>query len=511
MSVYTVRPTSFAGATQWAASAGTALTCVNDASDSTYVRKSVDDVPGNQASLGLAAASITAGEFISHVSPFIRYKGTSGKAQMLAVYKQNATKYWLGVYADATIATTAEPGFSSSQVWTVADMANLLLGFYSYDTSSVSRAYVYELGATIYSMAKGTATPSNRTETTSAFPSIPVAVAVDIDTWQLRSGSYFDPWRTFTVQIDVESGGTAHGTGTLVASFEQDFIYTADGTYNETVTLDTSLTNGTYKVYARTIRHRVSENTITSEQYGAWSAAATLTMQAPLPNTPTGAAGPDQTLDRIAVIVTPVATTGYSDPIIYVQRSRDDGSTWEDVRGMQGIAGAFGVQTTLYDYEAEYGAVTKYRHRVAATYTGGAVNYSAWTSGTSGTIDAIGWNLKDPVNPGLNIIGLRVVPEPEDHIDEDLGVFRPLDRRYPVIVSGELTGWDGSLEIHTNTAAQWTALKTLLESQMVLRLESPFDGGKYIRLVGGAKVSKAGTSGSPRRKITVSYVETEAP
>jgi hypothetical protein len=138
-------------------------------------------------------------------------------------------------------------------------------------------------------------------------------------------------------------------------------------------------------------------------------------------------------------------------------------------------------------------------------------NTSAWSSTASSTITAADWNLKCPENSTINVIGINVTGEPSETITEDMGVFRALDRQYPVVVSGQLSGWDGDLTINTTTSADWTATRTLIEAQKVLLLESPFGWSKYIRIINGASAAMMGTNTQPRRVITLQYVQVDAP
>jgi hypothetical protein len=145
-------------------------------------------------------------------------------------------------------------------------------------------------------------------------------------------------------------------------------------------------------------------------------------------------------------------------------------------------------------------------------YSVGYPTSSAFVNSSSATVTLNAeWAIKSPTTPALNVNAVEVVDTPTEELTEDLGVFRPLDRRYPVVVAGQLGGYDGTLCIYTTTSAEWTAIRGLLESQQVLYLESGFGWSKYIRLVSGARVEIMGTTNAPRRKIEVSYVEVSAP
>lgn len=165
---------------------------------------------------------------------------------------------------------------------------------------------------------------------------------------------------------------------------------------------------------------------------------------------------------------------------------------------------------SFYDYESPRGVTVWHRARISATLNGAPI-----TSGPSGLLSSLlsadGWNLKVPETSALNVINTSVVGTISENINEDLGVFRPLDRRFPVIDAGTMTGWDGELRLNTSTASEWSAIQDVIEAQKVLLLESPFGWSKYIRIVNGAKVSTLGTPTAPFRSVTMSYVETDSP
>lgn len=166
--------------------------------------------------------------------------------------------------------------------------------------------------------------------------------------------------------------------------------------------------------------------------------------------------------------------------------------------------------SVAYDYEATRTVTNQYRIR-AVGLVSGFYSVSAFSTVATVTPTYTTWNLKAPENSALNIVDIKVVDNPTDNLVEEMGIFRPLGSRYPVIVSGTLSGWDGDLQIVASTSAEWTSLKTILESQKVLLLESAFGWSKYIRIINGAKTVMLGSATSPRRQVSVSYVEVTAP
>lgn len=397
---------------------------------------------------------------------------------------------------------------------TTAGSLRLNLGFQRWTNGAAPT--IADTWATIYTIKNATAAVSNVTMTTSPYAIIPVTATATID-WE--AGAADSNLSRVITEVRVEQGGTGVGTGTLkeLTGKWWGVSFTATGSQVVNVQLSNPLPNGTYNVYARAVRFRENQSFdaayAAADQTSAWTTAATLTMNNPLPTAPTVSMLTDNSLDRQIISVTPITTSGHTAPKIDIERSDDGGATWTPVRNATGVAGSFSVSKDFYDYECPRGNNDiQYRARVNTTYTGGIAMTSNWTTNTNvSMIVAADWNLKCPENASLNLLDVRVIDEPNEELTEDIGVFRPLDRRYPITVSGALGGWDGDLSIVTSNAAEWEALKPLLEAQKVLLLESNFGWQKYIRIVEGAKIQLSGSTTAPRRKIQVRYVETSAP
>lgn len=512
MSTYVVRPTSVLtndGGTNPSVEA-TVLTNLGDNSDSTTVNntgtKSISWV------FGLGTPTIPSTEFVARVGYSLRWKGnTSGNYSIGGIAYRAIDSKPTGIPSltpnNSSAFTTTQVAYQSVN-WSLSDVSSMRFLWYDgRSSSSWAQTDHADIWASIYTLALANATPSARTETTSVYPTIPVSVTATID-WE--SGTYdWQNLRKITTEVRIESGGSGVGTGTLVSQGTYTTNFVSTGTQSQNITMPDALANGTYKIYARALRYR-EDGLVYSDGYSAWSTAATLTMSTPLPNTPTVTLAADNTLDRIAVTVTPVATTGYSGPYIYVQRSDDGGITWNAVRNASGIAGIFGTASTFYDYEAPRATAVYYRAQIQATYSG-FVNASVWSSPQSTSVTADSWNLKNPSNPSANLVNVYIVGKPSEQVTEDLGVFRPLGRKYPVVVGGTISGWDGDLDIRTVDSSDWAAVKALAESQAVLYLESPFGWSKYIRLLSGTQAEISGTSTQPRRSVKMSYVQVDQP
>lgn len=491
------------------ATPATVLARLSDNSDSTVVT----NVSGLLCTwiFALATPSIPADEFVARVGTSIRYKGdtaqyTIGGRVYRSTDPEPSTRFTLTPASGGDFAS-AQLGYSSVN-WALSDIAALrYLWFDGRSSDNFAVTQHADLWSTVFTIKKATATPSNVTESSSAFATVPVAVAATVD-WEATTSDWQN-LRRVTVEVRIEQGGSGVGTGTLVATASQQLTFTSSGTQNTLIALTDALPNGTFKIYARALRYR-EDGIARPDQYGDWSTAKTLTMSAPLPAAPIVTAAADQDIDSVIVSVTPVATTNYLGPYIYLERSVD-GLNWVPVRSATGIAGVFGQATSFEDYEAPRAIAVYYRARIEATLSSAFINAGAWRTSAAVVVRAETWNLKDPLNPTTNAIGIRVSGSPSEQVTEEQGVFRPIGRKYPVVASGALSGSDGTLSVRTADDQEWAFVLSLFQEQTVLLLESLFGWSKYVRIIGGLKWSLAGTTTTPRRIVEVQYVEVEQP
>ena len=93
-------------------------------------------------------------------------------------------------------------------------------------------------------------------------------------------------------------------------------------------------------------------------------------------------------------------------------------------------------------------------------------------------------------------------------------VFRPLNATKSVVVSGSMTGDDGTIEWVTSTHSQWQTVYDLLTYQGPLRISSPFksvDGGPetYVVRLTSRDWKPEGTPDGPVRRVTANFVEVD--
>lgn len=513
MATYTIRPTSVvekSGALTPSASA-TIVTNLSDSSDATVVTNSGAKVA--KYVFGLQTASVPSDEFIARVGASLRWKGNAaGKYTVGARLYRSTDKKPAGAFTIApniTAAfTTTETGYASVD-WPLTDLAKLrALWVDNRANSAWATVQHAALFGTVYTIKKATAVPQNVTESSSVFATVPVDVTAVID-WEVDALDWQN-LRNVTIEVQVRSGGTSPTTGTLVSGTSVTVPFTVSATETVSVAIPDALANGSFNVYARALRYR-DDGLARDDQWGAWSSAATLTMSAPLPTAPTLATEVKATASAVKLTVTPVATTSYTNPFIYVERSADDGVTWLPVRFAWNVAGAFGTGFVVYDLEAPRAVGLKYRARVAATLSGVFLNESNWSLIGTATVPANDWTLKQTSDPAKNIVGVSVVGEPSESVEEDMGVFRPLGRKYPVIVNGTLSGWNGEVSVLCNSSAEWAALKTVIESREIVLIESPFGWSKFVRIMTGVQSVMSGTYSTARRAVSLSYLEVDRP
>ncbi|OPZ43731.1 MAG: hypothetical protein BWY94_01822 [Actinobacteria bacterium ADurb.BinA094] len=266
---------------------------------------------------------------------------------------------------------------------------------------------------------------------------------------------------------------------------------------------DAALPNDTYRAYARGRRY------FTAAQWSPWTYLAFTVGVTPCPP-PTLTATLDDAHQRITLTATPQSATGAADPLTRIERTEDGGATWEAVRGADPLAGAFGAAATVHDYEAARGVALSYRAATEATFNDVQLVSSYATAAVEGTLSRSGWNLKCPLDPALNALDVLIDKDPEWTQNEEATTFRPVGRKYPVVVSTSVGGADGALAATCHTEDEWTALEALRDYPGTLLLESPYGWARYIRII-TRSWTETGAPGFARRRVACSFLEVGAP
>lgn len=263
----------------------------------------------------------------------------------------------------------------------------------------------------------------------------------------------------------------------------------------------------TYRAYVRVAQ------TVNGESH--WSAWAYDQFQVSVTTSDVQTVTPVATDASAYITVTCARDTGSSAwEYIEVQRSRDSGATWEDVRSATfvdatGNANSFSV----IDYETGNGEAVKYRAR-ATYYSSGYPIVGDWTesSGTESWTSTSAW-LKSPLTPANNTA--IVVPDPFQTFSYParVGVFNVIGSTTPVAVTELVAAPTTTLLIDTDTETDSNDVLTLLRDMLLLYCPTNCEGTTAIQYlaVTGTSMTPTVRRGKIRRRWAVNVVEVDPP
>jgi hypothetical protein len=165
---------------------------------------------------------------------------------------------------------------------------------------------------------------------------------------------------------------------------------------------------------------------------------------------------------------------------ITLQRSLDDGASWENVRNAVGLQ-PLGQQGIVYDYEVPAGKLAQYRAITTASEAGNAVtsDYSATLAQTVAlTIDR--WWLKDAVDPALNM-PITVAPPFQFRRKEPVQTFDPMGRSDSVWTSDGAKGIEGALNIWVKDRSTYDQMEAILGNGRSLLLADPMGRSWWVK------------------------------
>jgi hypothetical protein len=200
--------------------------------------------------------------------------------------------------------------------------------------------------------------------------------------------------------------------------------------------------------------------------------------------------------------------TGWSEVQYYVERSDDDGATWQAIQGGL-VEPDASWEVVLIDWAAPRGQNVTYRVTASALQAGQRIAADP-VSATYWNWNDRKWWFKVPAQPELSLGGVAVLAGLSLSVEETLGVFRPLGRERAVVVSGDIYGEDGTYQIKVNGAPQWASMRALLRYQGAVLVQDPFGEQKWVRVI-SRSWSLLGGASCPQRPIDVQYVEVDAP
>lgn len=516
MTTYTLRPNATtSGSAGYAATGGATMHAVlSDASDSSYVRRATNN-SDKTLRVALPSPSLAAGEALAHaVFSFRSRRPIADSATWPATAKLLAQRSGIAVFeAAATLqlsSTTTKTSIATIPATYIAGgLAGCPVDIYdAHAYTDANRIYAYDTWLTVYALAAPTTTITAPTVdvTDSSRPMIEASVQTVGEAWQIAdaplaySVSCLLEARVFTVaaasapgfdpDVDVpEWSGTAvftRATGTTVTATES--IQVTDPLDGTTA----------YRAYVRASR------TIdgVGEHWGAWD-TQDFQMDLETAAAPTVTATADTANGRVQIEVDAPIPVGHTARLITIQSST--GGAWST------LADRVASSAQVYDFDdyiAPRGVEVTYRARVETT-TSGEQRVGPWSVVDTATMPVDGWWLKVPSDPSLNI-GHAAITLGDETRFVDVGIHRPIDSEYAVVVSGLPGGWDGSLLIRGRDASDIADIEALLGYDGPVYIEEPWGESRWVRLV-DMKRQRGGFTGAPRTLFPVSYVEVEAP
>lgn len=499
MTITVIRPNGTrSGASNFTINGGAATThaAVSDSLDTTWLRK---------ASSGTASIIFNCGTFtlastqaIKQVRVAVRCQTTEtdSKANVQLGVRKNGVNYFGPAYQIRgvdTLATYNAPFYSSApngEAWSQALLNEIMVQVTDY-RDGASRAFIYELQVDVDTVTAPTTTvtsPSG-TITTTSKPD----VAWSFTDPDGEAQAYYQV-KVFTA---AQYGVVGFDPTTATATWDSGQIGSGDGSASIGVYLANSTT---YRAYVRTGK------TLNGGPFWSDWAFSQFTISLTPPTTPTVTASFESATNRVLVTATGAAPTGYDSQTFAVERSDDGGTTWVAVRDASDLVPNSSNAAQVYDYEAARGVTVRYRARAIGVLADNEVA-SAWSSAATVSVTNDGrWWWKALTAPSLNLGGVSVLTDPGESITEDLGVFTPIGRSTPVVISGGLSGREGNYALVVSGASAWTAFEPLLRHTGTLLVQSPFGDQRYVRIV-ERSVTLTGTTGAPRREVEVKYVE----
>lgn len=503
MATQVLRPNgTISGASSFTLTGGgaTAHATLNDNSDTTYLANATS---GNATLIqDFGTYTLAANEIVRRVRVRVRTltPTTSGKVNVnIGTRQSGQNKYSAalairGLYA--TITTLAGGWLTTSPFggrWSQDDINDIRVLITDYKTGA-DKANFYEVYVDVDTSAEPTTTVSSPTGTITT-TSTPEVAFTYTDPDATDEQAYYE-----VKMFNAAQYGAAGFEATISdAAYDSGAVDSIDQTH----TITSYIPNATYRAYAR-VAKRISG----TEFWSDWAYSA-FVLNVTRPTAPTVTATWTEATGVATVSVTGVYSSSFEYQYFEVMSSIDGGVTWDQVRNAYPAYPGVGVALAVSDYEITRGVTAQYRARsvgVVGTY----VADSAWSSVASVAITSDGkfW-IKAITDPTINYGAANVLNKLGITVEENLGVYRPIGRTLPIIVSGTIGGQDGQLEIVTTTDAQWNAVYALSVHQYTLLLQEPTNVQKYVRFV-SREWEEMQVGATKQRIIRIGYVEVDA-
>jgi hypothetical protein len=187
-----------------------------------------------------------------------------------------------------------------------------------------------------------------------------------------------------------------------------------------------------------------------------------------------------------------------------VARTLPDGTT-TTLRFADQVTGDAYQRLITYDREMPYATPVTYTAQSIIQLTTGQTLASDLSAGALAQVDADVWAIRDPLD--LSVEARALVTDHDESRDALTTVYRPAGRTLPVVESQGSTGDDGSFTVWVGSVDDRRAMRSLLNRQTELLMQSPSGDTWYI-WVQSQSPKAAGGQG---QTIDVDYVQVEAP
>jgi hypothetical protein len=506
MAITTVRPNATpTGSTLYAITGGspTIHAALSDDADGTFVQKDTAVTGPADFISDFGTLTLTASQRVKQVRLRARVSTPNDNGRInvylgALVNRQNYFYTGLAIRGSNTSPTTfTGPYFTSApdgSEWTQTNINNLRVKSTEYKEST-DRGKIYEL----YVDVDVASQPS--VGTVSA-PVGSVSTTTPDITW-----TYVDATDGSTqdyVEIKVFSSAEYNAAGWNVNTSTPTFTTGIVAQTDQNSVVGVLLTPLTYRCYVR-----VGRDINGTPFFSDWNFSE-FTVGYNTQSVPTMVVAWSAPLGRAAFVNTGAsldAGAGITSQYHQVQRSDDEGVTYDFIRNGEEIELNASNESIIEDYEAPRGITAYYRCRAVGIDSNSNERPSGWSVIQQVLItNDSSWWFKCIADSDLNLGSVRVLKELDVQVDEPNTVFRPLGSSYPTIVAGPLQGEDGAYNIKTVTEDEWDDIYPLITHQGKLLVQDPFGNQKYIRIT-DRKWTAETQSGNIYRDITLTYVE----
>ena len=504
MAVTTVTPNATAsGSTLYTITGGSATiqAALSDGADGTYVQKANTVTGSADLIMDFGSLTLTSSQRVKQVRLRARCSTPTdvGKINVYLgalISRKNYFYSGLAIRGTYTSPTTfTGPYYTSApdgSDWTQTNINNIRVKVEEYKDTT-DRGKIYELYADVDIATQPTV------GTVSA-PYGAVSTTTPDITW-----TYVDATDNSTqdyVEIKVFSSAQYNAVGWSVNTSTPTWTSGQLAQTDQNSVVGTLLVPSTYRCYVR-----VAKDINGTPFWSDWSYSE-FTVSYTTQSVPTMTVSWSSTLGKASFVNQGTSLgVGMVSQYHQVQRSDDEGVTWNDIRDGSTITLNASNQSVIADYEAPRSITAYYRCRAVGVDSNSIEYPSGWSVTQQVLITNDGtWWFKCILDPTLNQGSVRVLKELDVIVDEPNTTFRPLGATKPIVIAGPLQGEDGAYNIKTVTETEWDNFYPLLTHQGKLLIQDPYGNQKWIRIT-DRKWTAETQSGNVYRDITLKYVE----